>query len=69
VTETGYNKERPVRGIKRKILGISLLSVGLLNTMLTLKAGTTPDGFNYIVVGLLRTAQKAILIFATSSTF
>jgi len=51
VTETGYNKERPVRGIKRKILGISLLSVGLLNTMLTLKAGTTPDGFNYIVVG------------------
>ncbi len=51
MTETGCDKERPVRGIKRKILGVSLLSVGLLNTMLTLKAGTAPDGFNYIIVG------------------
>lgn len=55
MTVVGSKKERPVRGIKRKVLGVSLLSVGLLNTMLTLKSGIMPDGFNYVIItaGLL----------------
>ena len=51
MTEVICGKKRGVRGIKRRILGVSLLSVGLLNTMLTLKAGTAPDSLNYIIVG------------------
>lgn len=43
------NGNRP-RGIKRKIFGASLLSVGLLNSMLTLKSGIAPDAFNYLIV-------------------
>ncbi len=51
MTVVESKKERPVRGIKRKVLGVSLLSVGMLNTMLTLKSGVAPDGFNYLIIG------------------
>lgn len=36
-------------GVAVQLLGVTLLSLGLLNAMLTLKAGLEPDWFNYIL--------------------
>ncbi len=38
------------RGAGAQFFGCVLLSVGLLNTMLTIKGGLEPDLFNYLIM-------------------
>ena len=44
--------EKPKKGIIKQFLGVVLLSIGLLNAMLTLKGALEPDWFNYVLMGL-----------------
>ena len=45
-------KDRKTKGVKRLILGLVLLSLGLLNSMLALKAGLKLDAFNLAILSL-----------------
>lgn len=47
---TDKTVEKPKKGVIKQFLGCVLLSLGLLNTMLTLKAGIAPDLFNYFLI-------------------
>ncbi len=38
------------KGAGKQFFGCVLLSLGLLNTMLTIKGGLEPDFFNYLLV-------------------
>lgn len=40
------NKERNKKGVKRQFLGVALLSLGVLNAMLSMKAGSPFDAFD-----------------------
>lgn len=42
---------RPKKGVILQFFGCVLLSLGLLNTMLTLKASLEPHWFNYALLG------------------
>ncbi len=48
-TDTG-KIVRSKRGVILQLFGVVLFSLGLLNTMLTLKGGLEPDRFNYILI-------------------
>ncbi len=52
VMEKEKNKggDRTPRGVKKQFFGVVLISLGLLNTMLSMKAGIAPDNFNYFLV-------------------
>ncbi len=41
---------KPRRGVKKQFFGSVLVSLGLLNTMLSLKVGIEPDWFNYVLI-------------------
>lgn len=41
---------RSRKGVILQLFGVVLFSLGLLNTMLTLKGGLEPDRFNYILI-------------------
>lgn len=41
---------KPKKGVKKQFFGVVLISLGLLNTMLTMKASLEPDWFNYMLV-------------------
>lgn len=43
---------RSKKGVIFQLFGVVLFSLGFLNTMLTLKGGLEPDGFNYILIVL-----------------
>jgi len=49
--ETGSEKtgKSPI-GVMAQFLGVVFFSLGLLNTMLTMKGGLEPDIFNYILI-------------------
>lgn len=47
---TDKTETKPGKGVIKQFLGCVLLSLGLLNTMLTLKAGIAPDLFNYLLI-------------------
>lgn len=38
------------RGVKSRIFGVVLISLGALNSMLTMKGGFKPDPFNYLLI-------------------
>jgi len=44
------NKTMTGHGAKRQIFGCVLLSVGLLDSMLTLKGGLGPDAYNFVMM-------------------
>jgi hypothetical protein len=46
-----FQKKRST-GVKRRLLGIVLLSIALLNSMLALKAGTRLDSFNLAILAV-----------------
>lgn len=43
-------EKKPKKGVKKQFFGCVLLFLGLLNSMLALKAGLEPDYFNYFIV-------------------
>ncbi len=49
-TKRRRRPDRTPRGVKKQFFGVVLLSLGLLNTMLSLKTGIEPDVFNYFLV-------------------
>lgn len=48
---------RRAAGAAGQVLGVGLLSLGLLNSMLTMKAGLSPEAFNYALL-----ASGAVLL-------
>lgn len=44
--------EKSKKGVIPRLFGVVLFSLGILNTMLTLKGGIEPDWFNYVLMGL-----------------
>ncbi len=52
-------RSRKKRGVKRQVSGCVLLSLGLLNLMLTLKAGLRLDTYNFIIL-----ASGALLLLS-----
>ncbi len=48
-TDTG-KRARHGKGAIPQFFGVVLFSLGLLNTMLTMKGGIEPDRFNYILI-------------------
>ncbi|MBI1913095.1 MAG: hypothetical protein HYS21_14000 [Deltaproteobacteria bacterium] len=41
---------KPKKGIKRQFFGCVLLSLGFLNTLLSVRAGVEPGWFNYLMI-------------------
>lgn len=51
VRENPETAPKPKKGAGKQFFGVVLLSLGLLNSMLTLKAGLEPDWFIYLLMG------------------
>lgn len=43
---------REGKGVIKQLLGVVFLSLGFLNSMLTLKGGLEPDRFNFALLGI-----------------
>lgn len=49
--KTDATADQPKKGAILQFLGCVLLSLGILNTLLTLKASLEPNWFNYALIG------------------